>query len=166
MRKIIADSSSLILLYKCGAAGILLDNCICIVPESVRDELIAAEHAGASLFSKCFTEGRIKVLEAQENSAFSTKMGSGERGVFSLYKAGCGDYVVIDDRKGASYCRREGIPYINALLAVKIFFYADLISGRELEKMSSWLKINGRYSDAVIEWAEGADADILREFLL
>jgi len=166
MRKIIADSSSLILLYKSGAAGFLLNNCRCIVPESVRDELIAPEHTGTSFFSTCFVTGRIEVMVAQENYTFSIRMGSGERDAISLYMGGCGDYVIIDDWKGASYCRREGIPYVNALLVVKIIFFADLISGQELEKMSSWLKNNGRYSKAVIEWAEMADAGELMEFLL
>lgn len=166
MRKIIADSSSMILLYKCGALDFMLNNSCCIIPESVRLELLATGRSGAEFFSSCISDGLFTVVNEVFANTLEIKMGAGERDVISLFKSGIGEYVIIDDGKGAAYCRNTGIPYINALLAVKLLFFTGIISGEETGKMFSWLKENGRYSEAVIQWAEGADAEILSRFLL
>ncbi len=166
MRNIVIDSSSVILLYKCGAAEILLHNCCCIIPDSVRCELEAPGRPGAEYFSLCISAGILTVAEVSPLHTVMSKMGAGERGVISLFNSGIGDYIIMDDGKGAAYCRKSGIPYINALLAVKIIFFKGIITGEEMGKMFSWVKKNGRYSDAVIQWAERADAAILDRFLL
>ena len=166
MRKIIADSSSLILLYKCGAADYFFNCCCCIVPEAVMDELTAAGYAGSDFFRQCLISGSITVTSHSGDPVLCEKLHKGERGVISLYKGGAGEYVLIDDGRGAAFCRDNSIPYINALLAVKILFFSGKISEEDYTLMFAWLKSNGRYSSAVIDWAENTGSEVLREFFL
>jgi len=165
MRKIISDSSSLILLYKCGAAGFFLNNCICVIPEPVRSEITADRREGSDFFKQCILKGGLSVKNNKTGSEPFKKLHKGESGVISLYEEGCGEYVLIDDRKGAAFCRDSGIPYINALLVIKILLLNGIINQEKYKAMFSWLKINGRYSKAVIEWAETAGSDKLEKFL-
>ncbi len=166
MRKIIADSSSLILLFKCGAAEDLLNNCCCIIPEPVRDELTAQGHDGSDFFDQCIRKGALTVKIHAGGAAISISLHKGEMGVISLYNEGAGQYIIIDDGRGAAFCRNNTIPYINALLAVKILFFSGIISRKKFDVAYLWLKSNGRYSKAVIEWADAAGFQELKEFLL
>ncbi|HPF06799.1 MAG TPA: hypothetical protein PK293_12250 [Spirochaetota bacterium] len=166
MRKIIADTSSLILLYKCGAAEYFLNTCCCIVPQPVRDELTAAGHEGADFFEECIIKKIFAVKIHSVDFEPVKKLHKGESGAIALYREGAGDYLIIDDGGGAAYCRDNGIPYINALLAVKILFSCGKIDQKKYDTMFMWLKSNGRYSKAVIEWAENSGIAELSAFLL
>lgn len=165
MLKIIADSSSLILLYKCGAAEVFLKNCCCIIPEPVRYELTAGGHKGSDYFSQCIEKKILTVKRHSFGHGPVKKLHAGESGVIFIYEEGAGEFVLIDDGRGAAYCRDNGIPYINALLAVKIMLISGKISSEESCVMNQWLRKNGRYSRGIIEWAENADSDNLENFL-
>jgi predicted nucleic acid-binding protein len=165
MRTIIADSSSLILLYKCGAAAVFLNNCCCIIPETVRYELTAGGHIGSDYFSQCIEKKTLTVKRLANDHEKVKKLHAGENGVIFIYEEGAGEFVLIDDGRGAAYCRDNGIPYINALLAVKILLFSGKISYEESSVMNQWLRKNGRYSRGIIEWAENADSDKLENFL-
>ncbi len=166
MRKMAIDSSSAILLLKCGALEHLLKSCICIVPESVSCELTAPDHEGSGFFLSCFSRGLIEIENGAQVVSGSRKLHRGERDSISLFVSGKADYVIIDDGAGAAYCRDSGIPYINALLAVKILRHGGVISGSDSDEMYSWLKNNGRYSRHIIEWADAAGVEELAFFLL
>jgi predicted nucleic acid-binding protein len=166
MRKIIADSSSLILLYKCGAAGLFINGCCCIVPEAVRDELTAEGYKGSDFFKQYIENKALTVKTYSCDDDHGKKLHKGESGVISLYKDGAGEYVLIDDGYGAAYCRDNRIPYINALLAVKILLFGGIIDHEKYKAITEWLQSNGRYSTTVIEWAENAGYEELKAFLL
>ena len=160
------DSSSAILLYRCGVIRVLLENSCCVMPLSVRDELTVRVHEGAEFFTLCFEKGLIRVEDAGNDFNPGISLHKGERDVISLFAAGSGDYIVIDDGRGAAYCRSNGIPYINALLAVKILNICGKTGSDETAASYNNLKEYGRYSSAVIDWAEMAGADELKFFLL
>ena len=160
------DSSSAILLCRCGGIRALLENSCCIVPPSVRDELTVKGHEGSEFFDLCFEKGLIRVLDAGNEFNPGISLHKGERDVISLFAAGRGDYIIIDDGRGAAYCRDNMIPYINALLAVRLLNTCGIKDKDETALLHNRLKEYGRYSAAVIEWAEMSGADDLKFFLL
>ena len=109
----------------------------------------------------------IEVLQVSENDdCIDIAMDSGEREIISLYFTGAGDFIIIDDKKGAFFCRRKGIPYINALLAVKILYMLFLLPHKKFLEIYEWLKNNGRYSRTVIDWADNSTYNDLKFFLM
>lgn len=167
MKSVIIDSSSLILLYKCNIFPALFKYCSMAIPQTVKSELIVSGHEGAEFFSEICSSGIVKVYEPEyvrtENSAGS--LHPGERDVIGLFHEGKGDFIIIDDGKGGAFCRDEKIPYINALLAVKILFLRRLIDEEQYAYAWRWLLENGRYSQKIIKWAENADEHDLVFFI-
>lgn len=167
MKKIIADSSSLILLHKCYMLGVLLENYKVVIPTAVFEELTVPGHEGAESFRENCAEGLIEIAEVSmiyvsDSSAFLHR---GESEVISLFSQCTADFVLIDDGRGGGYCRDNGIPYINALLAVKILFIRELISEKYYSLSLNWLLSNGRYSKKIISFAEKANREILEFFI-
>lgn len=167
MKNVILDSSSAILIYKCDVFTPLLDYCSPVIPEKVFSELTISGYDGADYFTDLCRSGMIKVLKQQTeiDGAITGKIHPGELGVLALYHDGEGDFIIIDDGKGGAYCRNNNIPYINALLTVKILFLNKIISEPEYIKAQKWLLENGRYSEEVIRWAESADQNQLDFFM-
>lgn len=167
IKRIIPDSSSLILLHKCGIIRSLFLYCNIVIPERVYAEITVPGHEGAGLFSGLRTAGSIEVCIPVERDTgiFSSGLHPGEMDVISLYLERKGEYIIIDDGKGAAFCRDNRIPYINALLAVKILFMKRLITEHEYSAAWKWLVKNGRYSGKIISWAENAGVEVLEEFL-
>ena len=85
--------------------------------------------------------------------------------MIALFREGKGNFIIIDDGKGGRYCRDNNIPYINALLTVKILFLKRLITETESADAWKWLLANGRYSEKVKVWAENAGEERLSFFL-
>ena len=144
----------------------LFENSCCVMPLSVRDELTVKGHEGSEFFNLCFEKGLIRVEDAGNDFNPGISLHKGERDVISLFASGRGDYIIIDDGRGAAYCRDNMIPYINALLAVKILNICGKTGRDETAASYNSLKEYGRYSAAVIDWAERAGADELKFFLL
>jgi len=167
MKRVIIDSSSLILMYKCGVIPHLLSFCIPVIPETVFSELTVQGHDGVDFFQELCACGRILVCRPGkvEMQNFTGTLHVGEKDVILLYHEGRGDYIVIDDRKGGAYCRDKSIPYINAILAVKIFFMEHIISEEEFKQAWNFLVKNGRYSERIISWAENAGKEALFDFI-
>jgi predicted nucleic acid-binding protein len=167
MRSVIIDSSSFILMYKSGVINPLLKFYSAVIPETVFHELTVPGYEGSELFRNLCSEGRIVVCKPDpaKNRVLSETLHPGERGVISLFYEGKGDYIIIDDRKGGAFCRDNNIPYINALLAVKILFLKQLVTEKEYVSAWAWLVNNGRYSGKIIKWAENADEVKLAWFI-
>lgn len=166
MKKVIIDSSSAILIYRCGMFPTLLRYCYGIIPEPVFHEVTVYGHLGSDFFSDLHNKGMISVYEtAAESDVFPVSLHAGEQGVISLYYEGRGDFVLIDDRKGSAFCRDNCIPYLNAFLTIKIMFMKNLITGDEYGNARQWLVENGRYSESIILWADNADEQKLSFFL-
>ncbi len=167
MKTIIIDSSSAILLYRCGAIPALLRCYTTVIPGAVFSELTVPGHYGADYFSSLCVSGDIKILKTHGVPAekFTRSLHAGEREVVTLFNEGNGDFIIIDDGNGSAFCRDNNIPYMNALLAVKILHFKQMINDQEHHDAWRWLIGNGRYSGGIIDWAENADEQKLDFFL-
>jgi hypothetical protein len=167
MRSVIIDSSSFILMYKSNAVIPLLKFCSAVIPEPVFDELTVPGYEGSEFFRDLCSMGGITVCKSEpmNNQVLPGTLHAGERGVISLFYEGKGDYIIIDDRKGGAFCRDKNIPYINALIAVKILFLRQLVTEEEYVSAWTWLVNNGRYSGKIIQRAENADEVKLAWFM-
>jgi hypothetical protein len=167
-KRIIIDASSAILLVKTGLFRCLTDAYQVVMAEAVYGEVCRDGYPGARRFSDARVGGKILVLSARPETALPGEeilTGSGERETIRLFSQGEGDFVIIDDRKGAGFCRNTGIPYINALLFPRILMLAGAMSESEFRKRTSQLLALGRYSKEIVAVAEGASRERLGRFL-
>lgn len=167
MKRVIMDSSSAILLYKCGCIPALMKYFSPVIPLSVKCELTLNGYEGSEFFTGLCREETIKVYEPDSDSykKMNGKLHAGERDVIALYYEGKGDFILIDDGRGSAFCRDNKIPYINAVLAIKILFLKSLINEEAYADAWGWILANGRYSQKVIHWAENADEHDLGFFI-
>jgi len=167
------DSSSAILLFKSGLFRILTRIYNTVIPLSVFMELtMEEEYPGAGEFKKSRERGDLRISEVdnsiypgEEKMKYLNSLGAGERDIILLYYCKRGDFIIIDDKKGAAFCRDNDIPYINALLFPRILYLSELIEEIEYKTFFSKIKKNGRYSDMVIDFAFSASRNNLKEFI-
>ena len=62
-------------------------------------------------------------------------------------------FIIIDDAKGARFCLRRKVPFINALLVPKVFWFAGLLTKNDYIDKTALVIEKGRYSKTVIEKA-------------
>lgn len=151
----ILDASSAIILYKSGLHSLLVEMYNIALPQSVYHELTANQYTGADEFKKLARVGKIYVhepssrLEKKRMAALDT----GESDTIQMYFEGEGEFVITDDGQAAKFCKREGIPFINALLFPRVLQFAgrnkDDFCRRAMERIIE----NGRYSAEVITFA-------------
>jgi predicted nucleic acid-binding protein len=167
MRNVIIDSSSAILLYRCNMIYSLMKYCSPVIPKAVFNELTVRGYHGADIFNDLCSAGRIEVRDAASGKVdhLTGQLHQGEREVIELFYEGKGSFIIIDDGKGGAFCRDNKIPYINALLAVKILHLGRFITEKEFLDAWSWLIANGRYSEKVKSWAGSADESKLAAFM-
>lgn len=167
MKRVIIDSSSLILLHKCGVIMDLIKFCIPVIPETVFAELTVPCHDGADLFQTLCSCGKIIICGMEESNRrnITATLHAGETDVINLYHESSGDYILIDDRQGGAFCRDNNIPYINALLAIKILFLKGLLTEERFINAWNMLIRIGRYSRSIITWAENAGLENLSGFM-
>lgn len=75
------------------------------------------------------------------------------------------DFVIIDDGKGAGYCRKHTIPYINALLCPKLLYFSQKIDEESCGRKFDHLIQIGRYTPAIIEFARNCEKADLAFFI-
>ncbi|MBN1533660.1 MAG: hypothetical protein JXA20_13405 [Spirochaetes bacterium] len=165
------DSSSAILLHKAGIFDDLASGYRLIMAESVFRELTVEEHSGAEEFKERSKTGVILIRAVEDDDGIhppptppAGSMGAGERDTIILYYKYPHSFVIIDDKKGARFCRENGIPYVNALLMSRILFISGLLSQERFDPSFESLQRIGRYSAAVLHYAEQCDSDELRFF--
>ncbi len=159
MKRVLMDASSGILLFKAGLMNRVLDLYLVVIAGSVYEELTPAGYAGAAYFQDAWRTSKIARLDDDAEKGTGKmrqtqmkRLGKGERDTICHYLNGAADFVLIDDGRGAGFCRKRKIPYINALLVPRIFYLAHLFSEAEYrESIRNVLEI-GRYSGAVIEF--------------
>ncbi len=122
------------------------------------DELSAKGHDGSGRFVELCESGTIAVAEnaAQSLSARHAGLqglGRGEAESLELKLRGTGDFVVVDDRKAARACVKLGIPYINALLCLRILYECSLMAKPDYDRGFDELVAIGRYSEAIVAFA-------------
>jgi len=166
------DASSAILLFKSDLFERLLTSYHVIMAESVYNEVTRAGYPGAAVFKAGCADRRYRVVrpqndpkaaQAQRNSRVT--LGRGETETIRLYLEGRGQFVIIDDGKGAGICKKQKIPYINALLFPRILYLCRSISeGDHRAKIEEIARL-GRYSRRVYDYAASCPRHKLSRFL-
>lgn len=149
------DSSSAIILYRANFFEEAASCLRLIYAESVIREITVPERPGSERFSliRHLYPGDIyDVGLAEPGESFSLSW-EGERDTINLYLSGYADYVITDDKKGASFCRKRNIPHINALLLPGVLFFSGRIPAEKRKKAESLILHIGRYSKEVSEKA-------------
>ena len=78
---------------------------------------------------------------------------SGESSAILLFYAGQGDFLITDDGRAARYCRKSGIPFINALLFPVVLQLAGLWDDAASRRAMAEILETGRYSSRVVAFA-------------
>ena len=134
--------------------------------EAVFGEIARDGYPGARGFRDARRKDAIRVLSAggKRPGPEDALAGPGERETIRLFCRGEGDFVMIDDRKGAGFCKNAGIPYINALLFPRILLLAGALSSRDYRRQTVQLLETGRYSAKIAAYAAEAPRERLHRF--
>lgn len=165
MKITLTDTSSLILMHKAGILDLFLEHYHSRISSGIYSELIVENRTGAQDFLLYCKKKRIEVVNDSSSEKIEIGLKGAEKELIRLYLAGMGDFIIIDDKAGAGYCRDNSIPYINALLLPKILFYVSIIDKKTLKSTTDRLLNAGRYASWVKDWAGSATRDMLRDFL-
>lgn len=92
-------------------------------------------------------------------------LGAGESSVITLWNKEKGDFVILDDKKGANYCKANGIPFLNSLLMPRVLFLAGIIGDERCREATRQLVGQGYYSKKIITKAAALAAADLESFL-
>jgi len=158
------DASSAILLYKtdlflpCTRAFSL------VMAKEVFREVTVNGYPGARFFRTL--KARIKIQAPKNNEVMNIgKMDRGEQETLALFTDREASFIIMDDGKGAKYCYARKIPFINALLVPKIFWYSGRMDKETyMEKTEHLIKL-GRYSSNIINKAEALSQKDLARFI-
>jgi hypothetical protein len=93
-------------------------------------------------------------------------MGKGESETLRMYGRFADAFVIIDDKKGAAWCRGQGIPYINALLIPKILFYSKKVDEAFFREKMDFIARSGRYSGIILDYARTCSREDISNFLM
>ena len=172
MKNVLIDASSAILLFKSDLFERLLSTYHIIMAESVYMEVTRAGYPGAEDFKDCSSNRRYQVVRlqndpkaAQHQRINRVTLGRGEKETIRLYLEGTGQFVMIDDGKGAGVCKKQKIPYINALLFPRILYLCRLISEREHRAKIEEIARLGRYSRWIYDYATNCPRHKLDRFM-
>ena len=168
MKKSILDASSAILLFKVDLLKELTDVYHVFVTRSVLQELTRRNHQGADTFQRFTSLKKIRIIDL-ENVLLKCKtsgdslcfLDKGELDTIKCFGAGDHDFIITDDGRAARYCKKNGLPFINALLFPRLLYFADLISWQESNNKTDAIIRIGRYSTEVIEWARNCQKESL-----
>lgn len=153
------DSSSVILLHKAALLQSLLSCYRVVVAESVFTELTGVQKRDAKIL-KALLGGLVCTVDS---SQCPTAMGAGESGTIALFKAGIGDFIIIDDRRAANYCYAHKIPFVSSLLLPRILCLAGVIGHDEQNRAAAILESEGYYSASILSRAKSfPDAELKR----
>ncbi len=169
---VLMDASSAIILFKCSFFEPVAGYFRIIMSETVYLEITRDGRDGAGEFRRYRREERIVInglsgKGVRPGCQFQpvAGLGDGERDTILLYQTGVGDMIILDDGKGASYCRNNSIPFINSLLAPRILHLGGLIDREERDRAMKSIMTYGRYSSKIIEYAYGCGDEKLAGFL-
>ncbi len=170
-KRVLLDASSAIILFKAGLHAVLLEMYTVVMPEAVYKEITANSYPGAEEYRQFLADTKIAIKGPLLDSANKTvrsglnSLGRGEHDVINLYYAGQGDFIITDDGAAARYCKREGIPFVNALLVPQILGAAG-VKDRNFcrESMDEIIGI-GRYSSKIIAFAQECQREDLSFFI-
>ena len=157
----VADSSSIILLQKVRLLQIFLNTYFVVIPEPVFDELTGQGKKGSLELQNLLSNNVVKSSDEDNLKG----LGRGESSVISLYFEKAGDFVLLDDKKGAKYCKSQEIPFVNALLLTHILRVVGAVNDTEYREAEARLIQEGYYSDTIIEKAAAIRNNELQQFM-
>lgn len=151
----IIDASSAIILCKAGLHDLLAETYDIVLPESVYQEITANTYAGAEEYKQLASRQKIRVLEnpEQNEKPGMAALDAGEYDAIRLFYAGLGKFVITDDGPAARYCKKENVPFINALLFPAVLRFARIKDEQFCRRTMEKIIEKGRYSSEVIEFA-------------
>lgn len=167
MKRALSDASSAILLFKAGLLKMMTGAFrLCVVP-SVFQEITVGEHPGAVEFGAALAAGELQVVASPQAAAAGPlgALGDGERDTLLAFEQGAADFVIMDDGKGALYCRRRRIPYINALLCPGVLGAAGYLDETACAAAFERVLRLGHYSRWVVDFARTCEPADLERFL-
>jgi hypothetical protein len=173
MKQCLIDSSSAILLYKSGLFRTLTEAYQIVMTVSVFEELTVAGYPGAQEFSD-YGATNVVIIQFPATNRLPEGMTNddlpsldrGERDTIRCYeKAEPDSFIIIDDGKAAQYCRLHKIPYINALLFVRIAYLTGLLSEGDFHDRYAKLVAIGRYSEEIMAYAQHCSTRDIAFFL-
>jgi hypothetical protein len=166
-KRVLIDTSSAILLYKTGWMAALMESYQVVTGPAAFREMTVAHYPGAEAFARWHREKRLALQSPPTVPGLPgghPRLDPGERECIGLYYAGAGAFIVIDDGPGAAFCRRQAIPYVNALLMPRLL-KPDLASrGSAVDAHIQKIFRIGRYAPWVLEYALTCPAENLRFF--
>ena len=161
----VMDASSAIILGKADLHLVVAEMYNLVMPESVYHEITDNTYPAAGKYRRLCREQKIIVSYEKINQPVPAGLDRGECDVLKLYHAGHGDFVITDDGAAARYCRREKIPFINALLIPLILGFAKVMEEKRCRKAYEKILYLGRYSSRVISFADTCDREKVLQFL-
>jgi predicted nucleic acid-binding protein len=169
-KKVIVDASSAILLVKAHLSPHLVTAYNVILAKSVFDEITRKRLPGSDEYTQYAEQGIITIQEPHRDSCNDTteklpNLGQGEIDTLLLFYEGAGDFIMIDDGDAAKYFKREGIPFINALLLPGILEAAGVESRSSGDYLFAKIVNLGRYSPQIVSFAQKCSTEELRFFL-
>jgi len=171
-KSILIDASSAILLYKSGIFNQLFTIYHVLMAGSVYEEITLRGYPGAEVFEACARDNKCRVLKKEDYTKKGAwlqlenlSLGRGEKDTISLYLEGVGDFIIIDDGKAAGYCKKQQIPYMNALLFARILYLCRSITEKEFQIQTEKIVRLGRYTHPIIQYAAKCPRDKLDCFL-
>lgn len=147
----VVDASSAILLFKAGLFDRLIRTYAAVFPEAVRSELTAEGYPGATEFRRAFRHRRVAERGVSDFSLppEAAALHAGEREAIGLFLSGVGDFLVLDDRRGALACRALSIPFINALLFPRILWLSGRMAESGFRRATARVAAAGRYGEEI-----------------
>jgi hypothetical protein len=168
-KTVLIDTSSAILLFKSGWMTHLLRGYRVGTGPAAFREMTVTNYPGAAAFSQWQQQNHLTVhppcppgLTTQRDRH---RLDPGERGCIDLFYSGAGTFIIIDDGPGAAFCRRETIPYFNALLIPRLLSPVAAIDGADIEAAIQKIYARGRYAPWVLEYALTCPPEALSFFL-
>ncbi len=179
-KKVFTDASSAILLYKADLFSVLADAWQVVMAPSVFREITEPGYPGSVYFKSLGKKtGRSKIILQEPNPAGHplsalknfASMGQGEKETIQIFWDSAfdfkktGSFILVDDGRAARFCHARQIPFINALLIPKVFWYSGFMDENQYLKMTALLCGLGRYSEKVMETARQFSQEDLNYFI-
>ncbi len=168
MKTVLVDASSAILLHKAKLLGDIQAAFRVCVSASVYGELTRYQRPGARTIAQECQTRQITIVAPNataEAHHLPESLHRGERDTLLCYIDGRADFVIIDDGRGAGVCRREAIPYVNALLCPRLLAMAGLLPPAAAHQAMTRISELGRYSADIRHYATTCSTASLNAFL-
>ncbi len=173
MHTVYIDASSAILLYKTRLFVPCTQYFSMVMETHVYKEVRVPDHPGAKFFLSMVQKNRVTVLrtdpDRQVDINLPENLDLGELQTLMLYFQNVcptqRSFIIIDDAKGARFCLRRKVPFINALLVPKVFWFAGLLTKNDYIDKTALVIEKGRYSKTVIEKATALSSSDLAMFI-